>query len=77
MPSHQLRLDPDLAGSDGLAQRVDDDRISELLDELGPLPVLLLNVTRFEPQQDEVNFIVTGEAHRRDGVRLLDWATAG
>ena len=49
--------------------------LASLLDELEPLPVLLLNVTRFEPQQDEVNFVVTGEANRRDDVALLDWAT--
>ena len=35
---------------------------------------LLLNVTRFEPEQDEVNYVLTGEANQRDDVRLLDWA---
>lgn len=46
-----------------------------LLNELEPLPVLLLNVTRFEPAQDEVNWIVTVEANRRDDVQLLDWTS--
>lgn len=46
-----------------------------LLDELEPLPVLLLNVTRFEPAQDEVNWILTVVANERDDVALLDWAS--
>jgi hypothetical protein len=46
-----------------------------LLDELEPLPVVLLSVTRFEPQQDEVNWIVTQAANARADVLLVDWAT--
>jgi len=45
-----------------------------LLDELRPLPVLLLTVTRFEAEQDEVNYVLVGEANQRDDVRVLDWA---
>jgi hypothetical protein len=52
-----------------------DDELARLLDELQPLPVLLLDVTRFEPEQDEVNVVVVGAANRRDDVRLLDWTT--
>jgi hypothetical protein len=47
--------------------------LGAMLDELEPLPVVLLNVTRFEPEQDEVNWIVGAEADRRDDVVLLDW----
>ena len=48
--------------------------LDRLLDELAPRPVLLLSVTRFEPEQDEVNYVLTGAANQRDDVRLLDWA---
>lgn len=48
--------------------------VEALLDELEPLPVVLLNVTRFEPEQDEVNWILAVEAGRRDDVVLVDWA---
>ncbi len=51
------------------------DELDLLLDELEPLPVLLLNVTRFEPAQDEVNWILTSEANQRDDVAVLDWAS--
>ena len=51
------------------------DELDLLLDELEPLPVLLLNVTRFEAAQDEVNWILTGEANQRDDVAVLDWAS--
>jgi lysophospholipase L1-like esterase len=50
------------------------DELDELLDDLEPLPVVLINVTRFEPQQDEVNYILAMAAGEREGVRLLDWA---
>jgi len=49
--------------------------LDQLLDELEPVPVLLLNVTRFEPEQDEVNYLLAGAAEERVGVRLLDWAS--
>lgn len=48
--------------------------LGALLDELEPIPVVLLNVTRFEPEQDDVNWIVGVEAQRREDVVLLDWA---
>lgn len=48
--------------------------LGALLDDLEPLPVVLLNVTRFEPEQDEVNWILAVEAGRREDVVLLDWA---
>lgn len=51
------------------------DELDRLLDELASMPVVLLTVTRFEPQQDEVNFILTVAATERAGVRLLDWAS--
>jgi lysophospholipase L1-like esterase len=49
--------------------------LDSLLDELQPWPVVLVNVTRFEPEQDEVNYILAATADERDGVRLLDWST--
>ena len=49
--------------------------LDALLDELEPRPVLLLTVTRFEVEQDEVNWITTIEAGRRDNVQLLDWTS--
>ena len=37
-----------------------------------PLPVVLLNVTRFEPEQDEVNWILAVEAGRQYTISLYD-----
>lgn len=51
------------------------DELDRLLDELEPLSVVLVNVTRFEPEQDEVNYVLAATADEREGVRLLDWAT--
>jgi hypothetical protein len=59
---------------DGDAQAFGDE-LGRLLDELAAMPVVLLNVTRFEPRQDEVNFVLTMAANEREGVRLLDWAS--
>ena len=50
------------------------DELRRLLDELDPLPIVLLTVTPFEPEQDEVNYVAAVEADRRDDVQLVDWA---
>ena len=44
-----------------------------LLDELGPIPVVLITVTRFRPIQDQVNYVLQLTATQRDNVRLVDW----
>jgi hypothetical protein len=55
------------------------DELGQLLDELGPIPIVLLTVTRYRPQQDEVNDAIRQVAQRRLKVRVVDWAarTAG
>ena len=35
-----------------------------LLDELGPIPVVLLTVTRFRPMQDQVNYVLHADGRR-------------
>ena len=44
-----------------------------LLGELGPIPVVLVTVTRFRPSQDQVNYVLQTAAAQRDNVRLVDW----
>ncbi len=48
--------------------------LEALLDELAPIPVVLLSVTRFRPVQDEVNYVIQAVAERHDDVRVADWA---
>jgi hypothetical protein len=47
--------------------------LDALLDELGPIPIVLVTVTRFRPEQDQVNYILTTTANERPNVQLLDW----
>jgi lysophospholipase L1-like esterase len=49
--------------------------LGEMLDELEPMPVVLVNVTEFKPDRAEVNYVIQAEANRRDNVRVLDWAS--
>jgi hypothetical protein len=50
------------------------DELEQLLDELGPIPIVLLTVTRYRPQQDEVNDAIRRIAARHPKVRVVDWA---
>jgi hypothetical protein len=50
------------------------DELEQLLDELGPIPIVLLTVTRYRPQQDEVNDAIRRVADRHLKVRVVDWA---
>ena len=50
------------------------DELEQLLDELGPIPTVLLTVTRYQPQQDDVNDAIRAGADRHRQVRLVDWA---
>ena len=43
--------------------------LDALLDELAPMPVVLLGVTRFEAEQDEVNYVLSSAAQTHDDVR--------
>jgi hypothetical protein len=47
--------------------------LDSLLDELAPMPVVLVGVTRFEPKQDEVNYVLSSAAQSHDDVVLVDW----
>src|SRR6476661_7304358 len=40
------------------------DELEQLLDELGPIPIVLLTVTRYRPQQEEVNDAIRRVADR-------------
>lgn len=51
-----------------------EQRLTEVLDELSPRPVLLINVTEYERRQAEVNYVIDSVSRRRDDVRVLDWA---
>jgi hypothetical protein len=48
--------------------------LEQLLDELGPIPIVLLTVTRYRPQQDEVNEAIRRAADGHPNVRVVDWA---
>jgi hypothetical protein len=50
------------------------DELEQLIDELGPIPIVLLTVTRYRPQQDEVNDAIRRVAARHPEVRVVDWA---
>lgn len=50
-----------------------DTELGALLDALEPLPVVALNMSRFDPSMDEVNYVLTGQVNERDDVVLLDW----
>ncbi len=49
------------------------EELGLLLDELGPIPVVLVTVTRFRPSQDQVNYVLHAIEAQRDNVRLVDW----
>jgi hypothetical protein len=57
---------------DGDAQAYADE-LGRLLDELAPMPVVLLTVTRYRPLQDQVNYVIQGAAHDRGNVKVVDW----
>jgi GDSL-like Lipase/Acylhydrolase family len=50
------------------------DELERLLVEIGPIPIVLVTVTRHRPQQDEVNDALRRAADRHPNVRLVDWA---
>ncbi len=50
------------------------DELDQLLDELGPIPIVLPTVTPYRPQQDEVNDATRAAAGHHHNVRLVDWA---
>ena len=47
--------------------------LGALLDELGPIPVVLLTGTRFRTVQDEVNAVIRATGDERPNVRVVDW----
>ena len=51
-----------------------DDRLSDMLDRLAPRPVVLVNVTQFEENRGQVNYVLQAEANHRDDVRVVGWA---
>ena len=50
------------------------EALDDLLDQLAPLPVLLVNVTEFREDRVEVNYVITRRRRSHDNVRVLDWA---
>ena len=59
-------------GNDPVAYGAELDR---LLDELAPMPVVLVNVTEYKPDRLEVNYVIQAEAERHENVRVVDWAS--
>jgi lysophospholipase L1-like esterase len=49
--------------------------LDAMLDELDPMPVVLVNVTEFKPDRAEVNYVIQAGANRHDNVRVVDWAS--
>ncbi len=50
------------------------DALGDMLDELEPLPVLLLTVSEYEERQAEVNYVIRTLARQHDNVRVLEWS---
>ena len=50
------------------------DALGEMLDELEPIPVLLLTVSEYEERQAEVNYVIRTLGRQHDNVRVLEWS---
>ena len=49
--------------------------LDRLLDDLEPMPVVLVNVTEFRRDRLEVNYVIAVADNERDNVRVVDWAS--
>ena len=50
------------------------DALGDMLDELEPIPVLLLTVSEYEERQAEVNYVIRTLGRQHDNVRVLEWS---
>ena len=50
------------------------ESLEGILDELEPIPVLLLTVSQYEERQAEVNYVIRSLGREYDNVRVLEWA---
>jgi hypothetical protein len=49
-------------------------KLSQMVDQLSPRPVVLLTVTEFRPDRATVNAVIRDVASTRPNVTILDWA---
>ena len=50
-----------------------ESKLRQILEQLEPIPVVLLTVTAFEERQNEVNYVISVLDEEYDHVRVVDW----